>query len=276
MKLSKEDRAHWTKEQKRAYKSFGITPNETTIAEVSLPNEIINDKEPIIILCVKFGTKYGTDYVEKLRNMVSRHITVPYEFVCLTDDNNPISGVRSIIQRPSGYSKLWWHKVHMFDPSLPLQGRILYMDLDVVIHNNLDKLVQIKNNHFYGIRDFNRKFYEKWNSLNSSVMSWIHGSQSEIFDQFMENKQSAMRLHGDQDWIWKIGREKIKFWPDEWIQSYKWEIRSRDELTDRTGKKGFKLVRNDVTPNKHCCIAVFHGDPKPEDIRDSFVIDNWR
>lgn len=269
MKLSKEERAHWSKEQKRYYKQHGI-PLEPNA------NVIYDSIDHVTVLCVKFGTKYGPEYVEKLRNMVSRHLTIPYEFVLLTDDHRTISGVRSIVQPPGGYAKAWWHKVHMFDPNLNIKGRILYCDLDVIIHKNINKLVQNKSTLFYGIRDFNRKFYPSWNSLNSSVMTWIHGTQSDIWTQFQKDKVTAQRLHGDQDWIWKIAKDRIKFFPNEWIQSYKWEIRSRDELFDRTGKKGFKSIRENVVSHNECSIAVFHGDPKPEDIKDSFVVDNWQ
>lgn len=233
-------------------------------------------QEPITVLCVRFGNKYGREYVEKLRNMISRHLSISYEFVCITDDNNPINNVKTIYQKNSLYPKGWWHKIHMFDPALPIKGRILYLDLDVVVHQNIDKLIKLCGTDFYGIRDFNRKFHPGWVMLNSSVMSWIHGSQSHIYEQFMKDKGGAQKLHGDQDWIWKTSKDRIKFWPDPWIQSYKWEIRSREELVDRSGKKGFKIIRNDITPHTECSIAVFHGDPNPLDIHDSFVVENWK
>lgn len=229
----------------------------------------------VTILCVRFGTKYGREYVERLRNMVARHITVDYEFVCLTDDQHPIDGVRTIYQPMSQYAKPWWHKVHMFDPNLDISGTIIYFDLDVVISNNINKLFSGPKTHIYGIRDFNRKFYASWKSLNSSVMCWYHGEHSELYTKFIANPSDAMRLHGDQDWIWKLAKDKITFWPDSWIQSYKWEIRNRDELSLRTGVSGFKTISN-VIPLKDCCVTVFHGNPKPEDIKDPFVVNNWK
>lgn len=229
----------------------------------------------LTVLCVRFGTKYGIDYVVKLRNMVSRHLTLPYEFVCLTDDPTPIDGVRSIVQPSSKYHQGWWHKVHMFGPSLGLKGRILYFDLDVIIHNNINKLVENYQNEFLGIRDFNRKFHPSWKILNSSALSWVAGTQDEIWNRFLTERTSALRMHGDQDWIWHVARDKITFWPDEWLLSYKWEIRSRDELNFSGRPKVFKTVRNVEIP-KDCCVAVFHGEPNPHDIEDPFVIDNWQ
>jgi hypothetical protein len=229
----------------------------------------------ITVLCVRFGTKYGIEYVERLRNMVTRHLTVPFEFVCLTDDSTPIKGVRLIVQKNAGYHRAWWHKIHMFDPSLPLQERILYLDLDVVIINNIDKLFS-NNGNFYGILDFNRKFNKDYKSLNSSVLLWNYQTQNIIWDNFVSNSSDALKLHGDQDWIWKLKKEEIKFWPVDWIQSYKWEIRSKSDLELRNGKRVFKQKKDIETISSNCSILVFHGDPKPQDVQDKIVIDNWR
>jgi hypothetical protein len=229
----------------------------------------------ITVLCVRFGTKYGKDYVERLRNMVSRHLTLSYKFVCLTDDPTPIEGVELLVQPNAGYARPWWHKVHMFDPNLGLEGKILYLDLDVVIHNSIDKLVEFSETEFKGIRDFNRKYHKDWNMLNSSVMAWNAGRNPDIFTVFMTDSRRAQQLHGDQDWIWQIARTRISFFPDAWIQSYKWEIRSRDEIMFGHHKRIFRDVRNPAIP-ADCSICVFHGDPKPEDIQDPFVVDNWQ
>lgn len=267
MELSKEQRIQ-AKAEKRAAKmaARGEYPDQPPM----------DSNDSITVLCVRFGTKYGGEYVERLRNMVSRHLTVPYEFACLTDDQHDIPGVRKIYQTNANYTKGWWHKVHMFDNALPIKGRILYLDLDVVIHANMDKLIQYHPDNFIGIHDFNRKFYPSWNYLNSSVMAWTHGTQAHIYTQFKKDPSQAQRLQGDQDWIWKVAKERIKFWPKEWIMSYKWEIRSRDELLSSNNRRTFKTVRDDVSPLPDCCIAVFHGEPNPEDVKDKFVLDNWR
>jgi hypothetical protein len=207
--------------------------------------------------------------------MVSRHLTLPYEFVCLTDDKHNIPNVKSIVQPNAGYSRPWWHKIHMFDSSLPLQETVLYLDLDIVINRNIDKLTNVKKGELLGIRDFNRKFYPQWQHLNSSALCWQHREHNYIYDDFKHDQASAMKMHGDQDWIWRRAKNKIKFWPDSWIQSYKWEIRCREDLIVRSGIGGFKTVSTQDPP-KDCCIAVFHGNPNPQDVHDKFVVDNWK
>ena len=208
--------------------------------------------------------------------MVSRHITVPYEFVCLTDDPTPIDNVRNIVIPQQPYPRLWWHKVHMFDPSLGIKNRILYFDLDVVIHANIDKLVDVPDNTFYGIKDFNRQFHPSWEYLNSSAISWIGGEHSDLWDRFKSDPNAAMKRYpGDQDWIWHGAKDRIKFWPRDWILSYKWEIRDRGDLVVSNGRRNFVSV---ITPDvpAECCVTVFHGDPKPQDVKDPFVVDNWK
>lgn len=231
----------------------------------------------IAVLCVRFGNRYSIEYVERLRSMVSRHLTVPYEFVCLTDDPTPINGVRLIVQPNAGYARGWWHKVHMFNPSLPLEGKILYFDLDVVIINNIDKLVENTASDFWGILDFNRKFHKGYRSLNSSMLCWQHGSQNNLWTEFIKDTEAAQKFHGDQDWIWRWKKDTIKFWPNSWIQSYKWEIRSKDDLEiNQHRQRNFKTVNHNVSVTKDCSVLVFHGEPKPQDVEDKIVVDNWR
>ena len=260
-----------SKEEKRRLKAEKRARSEQEFFQ----STSVTYPDTITVMCVKFGPLYGREYVERLRNMVNRHLTIPHKIVCLTDDRHPIDGVETIYQPNANYKKGWWHKVHMFDPNLPLAGRILYFDLDIVLHDNLNKLVANQHDQFLGIRDFNRKFHPGWNYLNSSTMSWIHGTQTRVWDEYKKDVFSAQRLQGDQDWIWKIAKSDIKFWPEEWIQSYKWEVRSKNELEVKNGSRNFKTVNNSVKPRDGCCVTVFHGDPKPCDVQDKFVIDNW-
>ena len=123
MELSKEQRR-----QAKAEKKAAKMAARGEYPDLVLPSD---PNDPITVLCVRFGNKYGREYVERLRNMVARHLTVPYEFACLTDDQHDIAGVRKIYQPNANYARGWWHKVHMFDNNLHIKGRILYLDLDV-------------------------------------------------------------------------------------------------------------------------------------------------
>ena len=47
------------------------------------------------VLCMKWGDKYGPEYVNRLYAMVARHLRGPFRFVCLTDSGK---GVRPEVE----------------------------------------------------------------------------------------------------------------------------------------------------------------------------------
>ena len=100
------------------------------------------------VLCLKHGTKYSAEYVNRLHRMVKRHTTVNFKFACMTEDAQGLDKDIIVIPLPSGLPG-WWNKPYMYSNDLPIKGTILYMDLDVVIANNIDRVIII-----IFIRDF--------------------------------------------------------------------------------------------------------------------------
>ena len=121
-------------------------------------------------VCVCTGTKYGPQYVNTLYNMVTRHST-DVEFNLITDAKKAVN--ENIIQRVvTPHYKTWWNKVHMFRDDIGLEGRIVFMDLDVVIINNIYHLWDFEGDAFVIIQDFNRCRIKNYNVRNSSVMKF--------------------------------------------------------------------------------------------------------
>ena len=100
------------------------------------------------VICVKWGQKYGPDYVNRLYGMVRRHVTGPLRLVCLTDDP---SGLRPEIdayplpdlgcEHPTKTMGKW-RKLVLWGGNIPeltgLSGPVLFVDLDTVIVANID------------------------------------------------------------------------------------------------------------------------------------------
>ena len=42
------------------------------------------------VICMKWGVKYGPEYVNTLRSMLTRHLQRPHRFICYTDDGKGI------------------------------------------------------------------------------------------------------------------------------------------------------------------------------------------
>ena len=229
------------------------------------------------VVCVKWGNKYISKYANVLYSMCKRNISVDYEFHCITDDPKGLDPHIKTIELPNDPAiKTWWSKLWMFGGHLPLKGNILYFDLDVIIFNNINELFVHNPGKFNIIRDFNRCRVKDWKMSNSSVMRWEAGTMNYLWDEFKANSSKIMSYnHGDQDWITKRANEDINWFPDEWIRSYKWEmIGLKDtKLLNKDGKKIFRKPA-DVRPENK--VAVFHGEPKPFNCGDEWVVKNWQ
>lgn len=69
----------------------------------------------------------GDKYVQRMRDMVSRNLTIDHEFVVVTEDDIPDG-------RDGWFNKLYL--LEMFD------GEVLYLDLDLNIEGSLDPIVE--------------------------------------------------------------------------------------------------------------------------------------
>ena len=219
------------------------------------------------IVCVKWGDKYGNDYVYKLKAACDRHI--PHTgFVCFTD--KPVRGI-ACLPLPSNLPT-WWAKIGLFKPGL-LRGNMLYLDLDVVLTGSLWKFISAfyrEPDKLWALDDFSYtlKDYCKdgqpapvsdevlgWlggpgaSTLNSSVMLWRNDVARAVWDDFTPKVMD--KYHGDQNWITRTLWPNFRLLPEGVALSYKYG------------------------QHKQAPVVIFHGDPKPADVRDSWVLENW-
>ncbi len=210
--------------------------------------------EKLIVACVWWGTKYGIEYVEKLRNSVKRNLTIPYEMVCITDHDEVPEGVRKI-PTPSS-SEGWWQKVNLFKEGVfPNDTRIMYLDLDIVVTNSLDMIARHEG-EFVMIKNFSRN--ERHAAFNSSCMIWTPTDKTKrIYDCFCE--EVTDELHGDQCWVWRVMHNNaIKTIRLDLAESYKYNKRS-----------AVRRESNDTA------LWVFHGEPNPHEVTDKKIVSNW-
>jgi hypothetical protein len=146
---------------------------------------------------------FTTEYVVKLRSMVKRNLDRPHDFVCFTDRSAylPADMDRIVIGTPRGVYA-WWSKLNLFNPKLGLSGRILYLDLDVLITKPLDPIADYPSpfalvphaGEFNGKGD--KKVIKKY---NSSVMVFEANRYAHLYTTW--SPKITYRLWGDQDFI---------------------------------------------------------------------------
>lgn len=211
------------------------------------------------VICMKWGTRFGPHYVNRLRAMVARHLSRPHRFVCFTDDARGIDKQvecqpMPVIHVPVERQVSPWKKVAAFTPGLgALEGKTLFLDLDVLVVGSIDPLF-----------DYSDKFaiIENWTQKgagvgNSSVFCWTAGEHTHVLERFNAEVDTLFdRFPNSQTFVSRtIGRDNLEFWPRTWVRSFKYHCLPGGPLN--------WLMRPRIPRDAR--IIAFHGSPKPED-----------
>jgi hypothetical protein len=218
----------------------------------------------INIICLKWGKKYGPEYVNRLYAGVKRNTTQAFRFMCFTDDPQNINPEIQIHSLPFS-SKLdsWWNKIYLFSRDLPIpQGdTIFYIDLDTLITGNIDHIINNRQNKLVALKDFYHGIAKSAGRVGSGLMSWPHGMYDHVWKRFISNPKAIIKQahpHGDQWWVERTVPD-VRFWQDLFpneVVSFKIHCR-----------KGL---------DHHAKIVCYHGRPSiPESATQTNTVDKW-
>lgn len=181
------------------------------------------------LVCVKWGTMYGPEYVNRLYGMVSRHLRSPFRLVCLTDDR---AGIRAEVQchdlpelgvphpqRTMGK----WRKQVLWGATVPglVAGEpALFIDLDSVIVGALDDYFSIgAPGDVYVARNWARPL-EKLGQ--TSVFRFPVGANPQVLDDFRADPQRiADTYQFEQHYVTAAVKGGVKFWPAAWTRHFR-------------------------------------------------------
>ncbi len=211
---------------------------------------------------MKWGNKYDASYVNKLHRMVKRHLSIPFRFVCLTDDTQGIeSGVETFpipeFKRTSDFQEpnieRGWNKLLTFSsPLYDLKGTALFLDLDIVIVNNIDDFF-LPDGDFFIIRDWLKPEH----TGNSSIYRFEIGQHAEIITNFLAHEKEIRKIfRNEQEYLtaYMKQKSKLEYWNDDIVKSFK-------RHCIHPGLKGWFLEPRLPEEAK---IIVFHGHPNPD------------
>ena len=209
----------------------------------------------IDIVCLKWGDKFGAEYVNNLFSGIERNSTVPFKFHCFTDDTTDVLENINCIDLPNNNLSGWWNKLWLFSDELPFETgtRILFMDLDTLITDNIDMILEFNCPH-------NIVCLSNWydhSGINSAFMMWRHGTQTHIWERFVADPDSVINNNkGDQDWINQNLTEH-----DRWQNQFPYEFVSYKQSCIKGLPNGAKVV-------------CYHGTPS---VIQSFTetVENW-
>lgn len=216
------------------------------------------------VICMKWGKKFHAGYVNRLYYMVENNLRLPHRFVCFTDEIDGINPKIETMPLPklddSGIAERCWKKLGVFQEVLfDLKGIALFLDLDVIIMQNLDDFFTIPG-EFFIIRDW---AFKEGNIGNSSVFRFEIGKHSEIIENFYkEGKTIRKRYQNEQAFLSKEMAKKniLRYWPFDWCISFK------HNCLPRWPWCYFKTTKE---PNTK--ILIFHGHPNPEEAYRGYI-----
>ncbi len=208
---------------------------------------------------MKWGSRYNYNYVNNLYESIVKHTTKKTQLICFTDDKkkitkNVICKPLPKIKIPHQLSETPWRKLSIWQyPLEGLEGDVLFLDLDLVITNNLDKLFDFKPGTYCVI--------ENWTQVgkgigNTSCFRFPVKKYKDIFKNFEKNSYSIWKKYNiEQVYISNIIKEQ-NFWPQNWCKSFKHNL---------LPKWPSRLWKPAKLPSDTSIVA-FTGKPDPEDV----------
>ena len=213
------------------------------------------------VICMKWGTRYDADYVNRLASMIRRNTHRPTRVICFTDDARGIApGVEIAplpqINIPVRMQSRPWRKISLWQyPLLDLEGDVLYLDLDVVVAGSLDEFYDFEPGRYCVARNWSEPGLRVG---NTSVYRFPVGRMTYIFDEFNRDPERFLqRYRNSQKYISGEAKDMV-FWPSEWCVSFKHSLMPHWPLN-------FVLTPKLPPSTK---VVAFTGKPDPDEARD--------
>jgi hypothetical protein len=212
--------------------------------------------ESVNVICMKWGTRYGAHYVNRLFHGVKNNLNRPFRFVCFTDDDTGLEeGIESFplppITIPEQHTVSPWRKLSLFSKELAdLSGKTLFLDLDVIIVDTLDDFFDFSENF---------SIIENWTQKgrgigNSSVYCFNIGQHADILEYYESNQDEVFANYSNEQIYLSLNIKDKQYWPETWCKSFKFHAIPR----------GIKRLFVEPSIPSGCKIVVFHGYPNPD------------
>ena len=180
------------------------------------------------IICIKWGTKFGPEYVNRLRGMIARNITPPFRLICFTDDGtglHPDVLVRPLPRfdyEPPKNTLGKWPKSRLWGDLGDITGTVLFLDLDVVVVGNLGDFFSFgdPDDTVLATNPQKVKPFEKLGQ--TSVYRMRVGKLAPLQEIFRADPQAvADEYRFEQRFVTRRAPGGVKFWPKGWVVHFR-------------------------------------------------------
>lgn len=211
------------------------------------------------VFCIKWGTRYGPEYVNKLRAMVARQLSLDYEFICFTDNTEGIHPDVSILPLPElgvAHPKNVpgkWTKTALWQANLfGLEGVALFIDLDTVLVDCIDEFFDYGNPSDVVVT---RNWLKPAKKLGQTTLfRYPVGGNPKVYNDFINDPQKiADKYQFEQHYVTAQIENDLKFWPSKWVKHYRIHCLTnnyiRRYLRPATIPKGARIIAFPGIPN---------------------------
>ena len=217
------------------------------------------------VICIKWGDRYSSDYVNRLFRAVSRNMKSNFNFACFTDQPKGMDpGITTFpippIEMPSWALSTGWRKLCLFSKDLPISGQCLFLDLDLVVSGPLDDFFCYEPASIAIIRNwvgFPRSLWKPKSQIGNSSVFRFEARKLELIEKFYGEMEWALQnFSPPQAYLTHCINKYLKFWPDPWVKSFKRHCRPAFP---------FNYIMEPRIP-KGASIIAFHGKPDPHEV----------
>ncbi|MHA6345794.1 glycosyl transferase [Roseivivax sp. CAU 1761] len=224
--------------------------------------------EPANIACIKWGTAFGPEYVNRLYSGVRRNLARPIRFFCMTEHAEGLHPEIEVLDLPQEPFRAEMdralavanrqgamRKTSLFRPGvIPAEGPVLGFDLDVVITGALDPLLEMAPGRVLMRHDWTEKRKGRPTG-HGSVFRFdperhgflYHDLAAAPYAEVETARGSEQRYTSHK----AMERDVFAYIPEDWVVSFKYDCNPfpGNWLTPPTLPAGARVV-------------CFHGRPK--------------
>ena len=225
--------------------------------------------QPINVMCIKWGTPFGPEYVNRLYSGVRRNLARPVRFLCMTERPEglhpeievlelpvepfagPMNAALAVANRQGAM-----RKVSLFRPGLvpDLNGPVLGFDLDVVITGALDQIHQLAPGTIAMRHDWTEARKGRPTG-HGSVFRFDPAHHGFLYDDIAANPHAEVeKARGSEQRYTShkaLDRDLFTYIPGDWVVSFKYDCNP--------------FPRNWLTAPRlpaDARVVCFHGRPK--------------
>lgn len=179
------------------------------------------------VICMKWGTRYPAEFVNRLHSMIQRNTARKTRLLCLTEDSSGIHPDVDIaplpeINIPDRVAWTPWRKLSLWKADLAgLEGDVLFLDLDMVVTGNIDSFFDYEPGEYCVIHNWTQP---KLQVGNTSLFRFPVNRYTKIYDEFHNDPEAVLNEFRIEQQYISARIPEQKFWPKEWCVSFKHDL----------------------------------------------------